>query len=223
MLLQINKKILIYIFLFIILGTLNNKNLKKIKLPKINEIEVMGLNAEENINLKKRLDLFKSQSLFFVNKFDLEKVLSSNNLIEKYFVFKQYPSSLVIKVSRTKFLAKTFKNKKIFYLGSNGKFTFSNKYIDELPFIFGDFKQKNFFNLFEIINETKFDYHEIKNLFFFNSGRWDIELHSGILIKLPREKLKESFNFAIKILNNDNFKNINILDVRQEGQVIING
>lgn len=223
MLLQINKKILIYIFLFIILGTLNNKNLQKIKLPKINEIEVTGLNAEENINLKKRLDLFKSQSLFFVNKFDLEKVLSSNNLIEKYFVFKQYPSSLVIKVSRTKFLAKTFKNKKIFYLGSNGKFTFSNKDIDELPFIFGDFKQKDFFNLFEIINETKFDYHEIKNLFFFNSGRWDIELHSGILIKLPREKLKESFNFAIKILNNDNFKNINILDVRQEGQVIING
>ena len=72
----------------------------------------------------------------------------------------------MIKVSRTKFLAKTFKNKKIFYLGSNGKFTFSNKDIDELPFIFGDFKQKDFFNLFEIINETKFDYHEIKNLFF---------------------------------------------------------
>ena len=45
---QINRKILLYFFLFIILGTLNNKNLSKLKFPKIDTIEIEGLDKKEN-------------------------------------------------------------------------------------------------------------------------------------------------------------------------------
>ena len=38
---RINKKILLYFSLFIILGTFNNKNLNKFDLPKIDSIKVM--------------------------------------------------------------------------------------------------------------------------------------------------------------------------------------
>ena len=48
MLQQINKKIIFYISLVIILGTLNNKNLKDFDLPKINMIDIEGIEFNNN-------------------------------------------------------------------------------------------------------------------------------------------------------------------------------
>ena len=48
-------------------------------------------------------------------------------------------------------------------------------------------------------------------------------MHSGLLIKLPKDKLKESLDISIKILNDNKFKNLKIIDLRQKNQVIING
>ena len=61
-----------------------------------------------------------------------------------------------------------------------------------------------------------------KNLFFYSSGRWDIETHSGVIIKLPRDKLNESMNLTMRILNQNDFNQIKIIDIRQKNQVIIN-
>ena len=40
----------------------------------------------------------------------------------------------------------------------------------------------------------------MKNLFFFKSGRWDIETNSGVLIKLPKNNLKEMLDLSFKLL-----------------------
>ena len=98
---QINRKILLYFFLFIILGTLNNKNLSKLKFPKIDTIEIEGLEKTGNIELLKSLEFFKMNSLFFLNEFQIRELLNSNNLIEEYSIFKKYPSSLKIKIIRS--------------------------------------------------------------------------------------------------------------------------
>ena len=45
--LRINKKILFYLFLFILLGTLNNPNNLIFELPKIHKIEVQGLSGKK--------------------------------------------------------------------------------------------------------------------------------------------------------------------------------
>ena len=50
---QINKKILVYFFLFVIFGSLNNKNLAQLKFPNIEKIEIEGLETE-NKELQKR-------------------------------------------------------------------------------------------------------------------------------------------------------------------------
>ena len=44
---------------------------------------------------------------------------------------------------------------------------------------------------------SKFELSEIKNLYFFKSGRWDIETNSGILIKLPKNNSKDIIRFII--------------------------
>ena len=219
----INKKILIYIFLFFLLGTLNNKYLSKIKFPNINQINVTGLNNIENQEIVESLNFFKLKNLYIIKKFEIEKILNENNLIETYSIFKQYPSTINIKIDKVKFLAKVIEDGKTFYLGSNGKLIDYKNFEAELPIIFGDFRKKEFFNLLEILNNTKFDYSKIKKLFFFNSGRWDIETYSGVLIKLPNDKIKESFELSLRILNDNKFNEIKIIDVRQKNQVVING
>ena len=92
----------------------------------------------------------------------------------------------------------------------------------DLPFIFGKFEIESFLEFKKNIIDANFDYTEIKKLFFFKSGRWDIELKSGLLIKLPNENLKSSFKFLVKFLDENKNKKISIIDLRLTNQVIIN-
>ena len=127
-----------------------------------------------------------------------------------------------IRIIKTKILAKIKKNDKILFLGSNGKFIENQNDIKKIPFIFGNFDNEEFFEFRSIIEKSNFDFNNIKNLFFFKSGRWDLETYSGILIKLPKNKLSESVDLFSQILKDDQFKNIKLIDLRQNKQIIIN-
>ena len=220
---QINKKIYIYIILFIFLGTFNNKNFAKLSLPKISEINISGLNSENNLKLIESLNFLKLKNLLILNDNEIKRIIETNNFVEKYFVFKKYPSSLEIKIIETKILAKVKINDKLLFLGSNGKLIKNKTNINKIPFIFGNFSNKEFFEFKSIIDKSDFDFKNIKNLFFFPSGRWDIETKSGIIIKLPKDNLKNSLNLSFKILKDDKFKMINQIDLRQNQQIIIDG
>ena len=47
-------------------------------------------------------------------------------------------------------------------------------------------------------------------------------MNSGVLIKLPITGIKESLNFSIDLLNDLEFSNVKILDIRQKNQIVIN-
>ena len=221
MLQQINKKIIFYISLVIILGTFNNKNLKNFDLPKINMVNIEGIEFNDNEYLK-IMNLIKLNNLLSIQKSQIKEILNSNNLIEEYEVFKKYPSSLEIKIEKTNFLASTNINGKNYIVGSNGKFINTKDYSQNLPFIFGNFETEKFLEFKNIILQTDFKYNNIKNFYYFPSGRWDIEMISGVLIKLPITGIKESLNLSIDLLEDKEFSNIKILDIRQKNQIVIN-
>ena len=221
MLQQINKKIIFYISLVIILGTFNNKNLKNFDLPKINMVNIEGIEFNDNEYLK-IMNLIKLNNLLSIQKSQIKEILNSNNLIEEYEVFKKYPSSLEIKIEKTNFLASTNINGKNYLVGSNGKFINSKDYSQNLPFIFGNFESEKFLEFKNIILQTDFKYDNIKNFYYFPSGRWDIEMISGVLIKLPIIGIKDSLNLSIDLLDDIEFTNIKILDIRQKDQIVIN-
>lgn len=220
---QKSKKILIYLILLLIIGTFNNKNFNNIDFMKIKKINIVGLDEQNNIELMNKLKLLNINSLFFLNKFQTSEIISSNTLVEKYSVFKKYPATLRVNITKTKFLAQIKKNDKFFLLGSNGKLTQTKKINKDIPFIFGKFKNEYFLELKKAIDETKFNYMDIKNLFFFPSRRWDIETKSGIIIRLPKDNLKNSLSLSLNILKNDKFRMINKIDLRQNYQIIIDG
>jgi len=221
MLQQINKKIILYISLVIILGTFNNKNLKNFDLPKINMVNIEGIKFNDNEYLK-IMNLIKLDNLLSIQKSQIKEILNSNNLIEEYEVFKKYPTSLEIKIKKTNFLASTNINGKNYLVGSNGKFINIKDYSQNLPFIFGNFETEKFLEFKNIILQTDFKYNNIKNFYYFPSGRWDIEMISGVLIKLPITGIKESLNLSIDLLEDIEFSNIKILDIRQKNQIITN-
>ena len=45
---------------------------------------------------------------------------------------------------------------------------------------------------------------------------------SGVLIKLPITGVKDSLNLSIDLLDDKEFSNIKILDIRQKNQIVIN-
>jgi cell division protein FtsQ len=218
-----SKKIILYFFLFIIIGTLNNKNIDKIDLMKINTINVTGLSENKNNELIYNLNFLKIGNIFFLKKNEIIQILNSYNLVEEYTVFKKYPSTLDIQIKKTKFLAQLKKKDGNFLLGSNGKLIKTIEFKEEIPFIFGDFENEQFFSLKEAIDQTNFEFSQIKNLFIFKSGRWDIETKNGLIIKLPKDKVYLSLNILINFLQQNSEKKIKEIDLRQDNQIIING
>ena len=217
-----SKKILLFLFLFIFIGTINNKNLVHKNFFKVNEILIFGLDEEKKKRIIENLNFLKLNNLFYLNKVEIINVISANNIVESFSVFKRYPSSLDITIIETKFLAQLKKDGKNFYLGSNGKLIKAETIRQDIPFIFGEFKIDDFFQLKEVIDNSEFNFNEIKNLFSFKSGRWDMETNSGILLKLPKYDIKKSINLFLDLLESDKFNNINEIDLRQSNQIIIN-
>ena len=107
-------------------------------------------------------------------------------------------------------------------MGSNGKLIKKSEIHKDIPFIFGNFKDKSFFELKKAIDESDLKYEEVKELFYFQSGRWDIRFKNDILLRLPKNKINEYLKLYLKILENENFSKIKIVDLRQQNQVIIN-
>ena len=210
-----SKKILIYFFLLLVVGSINNINFNGLILKNIN-INVDGLDIEDELFLLKKLKNFNLNNIFLISKIDLINKIESNSLVEKYYIFKRYPSSIDVKIEKTKFLSKINKNGQIFYIGSNGKFIKNDFLNNQLPFIFGNPEVIEFFNIKEIIDKSKISYNEIKNLYFFPSKRWDLELRDNTLIKLPNEDVGLALNLAIEFLGDNKF-----IDARIENQIIL--
>ena len=136
----ISKKLLVYLFLFIFLGTINNKNLSELKFYTIKDIKVFGLNEKENLEILNNLKFLQNKNIFFINKKKIFELINSNNLIEKYSIIKKYPSTIELRVTETNYLALVNKRGKKYLLGSNGKLIDTKYNKKELPIIFGDFK-----------------------------------------------------------------------------------
>ena len=217
-----SKKILIYLFLLFLVGSINNINFNNLKFKEIENIKVLGLGNYDNSILISQIKNLNLKNIFFINREDIKKKIKSNNLVEKYEIFKLYPSSLVINIKKTKFLAKINDKEKIFFVGSNGKLLKNNSFYNQLPFIFGKPDVSEFLEFKEIIDQSKFSYNEVKNLYYFPSKRWDLELKNNAIIKLSKNYPEESLKLAFEFLHNKDLKDIKFIDARIKNQIILN-
>ena len=217
-----SNKSIFYFFLLIMFGSINNINLRNIEINKIKSINVDGFENKENIIINEKIADLKLDNIFFLDSKKIKKVLETNPLVDKYNVFKNYPSSLKIYIVKTKFLAKINIDGNTLIIGSNGKLSDNYLGSDELPFIFGKPNVDEFLEFKKIFDKSKFEYDQVKNLYFFPSKRWDIEFKNNKILKLPEKSVDISLDYLFEFLNDKNFPNIKIIDARIKNQIILN-
>ena len=220
---QISKKIFLYLFIFLFLGTPNNKMLLELSIKDSNGFEILSLSKFDDIEIVRELSNHKHENLFLLEKEKIKKIIKKNKIIENYNIYKKYPSDLIVNFEKTELLALTQMDGENFYIGSNGNLIEVKDVEINLPMIFGNFDLVEFLKLKDLIDESFFDFYDIKNLYYYKSKRWDIETKNGLLVKLPANDLSESFRIFIKIINDTKLQNIQMIDLRQDNQVIING
>ena len=217
-----DKKIVIYLFLLVIFGSINNKYFTNINFFEIKDLSLVGLNSDEKNNLLLKFEKIKKKNIFFLEKKELVKILNSNNLIESFFINKNYPSGINIVVKKTTFLANIKILDENFFIGSNKKLIKSLADDPNLPTVYGNPSLKDFFSINEKILKSSIKLNDIKRLYFFPSKRWDLELKDGTLIKLPINNSIKSLNNYFKIKDLPQFSNVKIFDMRINNQIIVN-
>ena len=222
MLLSKDKRILIYLFLLILFGSINNKHFTNISFFKIKNTKLVGLNDVEKANLLVEFREIKNKNIFFLQKNELIEILNSNDLIETFLINKKYPSDLNITIQKTTFLANIKILDENFLIGSNKRLIKSELSNPNLPKVLGNPSLKDFFLINDNILQSSIKLSDIKKLYFFPSKRWDLELNSGILIKLPMNDPLYSLNQYFQIKSLQQFNDVKIFDMRVKNQIIIN-
>ena len=217
----ISKKVIIYLCLFFLLATVNNSTILNFRLPKIEKIKISGFNLDQSNQVEDIIGSLKSKNIFFINQFEIKKNIFSDNAIEELSIFKNYPSTLIIDIKKTQFLAVTKKDGEDYFIGNNGKFIKKDQSRMKLPYVFGDLNINEFLEFKKNIDNSNFEFTQILNLHYFKSKRWDIETTTGYLIKLPRENISEVLNLFIRMTKEKNFNDKKMIDFRQKGQIIL--
>jgi len=215
------RRILIYLLLLFILSTTSVKFSEKQNTysSKINQINIEGLSKADNTKIYNALEDLFHKNILLVDKEEIQKVISNYNIVEEYSIKKIYPSTIDINIKPTRLIARLSSNDQL--VGANGKLIDDKENKEILPYIFGEFKSKDFLKFKKDITESRFTLTKLKTIYFFPSNRWDILTYDNILIKLPQDNISKSLNLAYKIINSNDFQNKNLIDLRINHNLII--
>ena len=224
--LSINKKkIYFYLFTFVFISTLFNINKlgKFSNIFKLEDININGLNLDEENSLRNDLALFKNQNIFLIKNNHIYSILDNLSQIESFKIKKIFPSKIDIDIKKTTYVGKTMKNGKVYLIGNNKKFIEQKKINirPNVPFVFGDFSIKEFLILQNNLKDNNFNLDEFKSYYYYKNGRWDLNKKDNITIKLPFTNDEQSLK-QYKILEDEGkiYKN-SIVDLRVPKKIII--
>ena len=216
-----SKKIFIYFFLLILVGSINNNSINNLKLNKVKNINIFGLGENDQKMIVDNLNSLDLKNILFVDKKKFQNIIETNSLVEEYNVVKKYPYSIDINIKKTSFIARINQNGKFFLVGNNGKLSNNNNSEIKLPYIFGNPEIKEILELKKIIDLSNIEYSQIKLLYYFKSNRWDLKFNSDIIIKLPENIKKETLDKIFVFLKDIELENKKIVDARIKNQIIL--
>ena len=218
------KKFLFYFFILFFLSSINNLSFFRSENIdfKVNNIEVIGLNNENNFQIYKSLNQIILKNIFFLKRDHISKIIEKNNLVQNFKIKKIYPNSILISIKKTNYVGIIIKVNKKFFIGSNAKLISFTEDKNNLPHVFGKVDLNNFLKFIEIIKKSNFKYIEINEIYYFPSGRWDIKTKEEILFRFPEKNLLKSLNFAYKVTKNNEFINHKIIDLRIPNYAVLN-
>jgi len=214
------------VFIFLTTYSPNALNVfpqKKNFLFKIQNIEIINNHIIDKKKIRKRLSKVNNKSIIFIKRKDIERSLESIEFLEKIEVKKKYPNTIVVKIYETKPVAILFKNNNKYLIDSSSNLiSYSKNFsVYDLPNIFGDGAEKDFIIFYNQLKNNNFIIKEIENFYYFQIGRWDLQLFDNKTIKFPSNKTEEAIQQSVKLLKHKNFKKYNIIDLRIHGKIVV--
>ena len=221
-------RIVLLLIVFIFLSTYNPNKFGSILEERNSFFEIKNIKIVNNFlirknEIKEKLSKIHNKNIFLVKRNDIEESLKKVNFLEKIEVKKKYPDTIIIKIFETKPVANLFKNKVQYILDSSSNLILfeNNLNFNKLPYIFGVDAENNFVNFLSQLNNNSFPNKEIINFYYFQVGRWDIQLINNKIIKFPHNNVEDAIKKSIKLLKHKDFKNYNIIDLRIDGKIIV--
>ena len=224
------KKLYRIILLLLIFSFLTTYSPKEINvLPnksfffKIENIEIINNYLISTNTIDEKMNKIYGKNILFIKRKDIQSLLSSIDFLKKIEVRKKYPDTIIIKVYETKLVAVLFKKDQKYLLDSSSNLIpfNTNDLLKNLPNVFGEGAEKNFINFFKKLEKNNFATKRIKNFYYFQIGRWDIQLLNDQKIKLPSNKTTEAIQQIIELLDREDFKKYNVIDLRINDKIIV--
>ena len=222
--------ILLLLLTLILLTTYNPSEMELISNQGNSLFDVKSIKIINNEKIKpdvieEKLKKIYGQNIFFIKTSEIEKVTRNIIYLQSIEVKKKYPNTLIVKVFETSPLAILLKNSEYYILDSGANLILINA--DSVtnynyPHIFGKNSEKYFLNFLKLLKENNFPIIDIKSYYYFQIGRWDLQLKDGLLIRLPNNMIKNAIEKSVELLNKDDFKNYEVIDLRINGRIIVN-
>ena len=217
-----NKSYLIAPFLILLLSTYNIKNINpNFSILNVKEIIVTNNSFVKKKTIAKKLSFLRESNIFFIEKTLLENKLKEIELIESFEIKKIYPNKIKIKVFEKKPIAILQNKKEKKYITDNNQlisYFYSNKF-EYLPLVFGD--RDNFKVFYNNLKKINFPINDIKELYLFESRRWDLVTKRNQLVKLPINDYLKSLKNFLQLKDQENFRKYQTFDYRISEQLIL--
>ena len=221
-------RIILLLVAFILLSTFNSKEFNLILSKNDSFFKIQNIEIENNFFIKKneikeKLSNIYKKNIFFIKKVDIQEPLKEVDFLKKIEVKRRYPNTVIIKIFETKPVAILFRNKVKYLLDNSSNLIFFNDSMnfDALPNIFGEGAENDFISFYNQLKKNNFPDKKIKNFYYFQIGRWDLQLLNNKIIKFPHNNTDDAIIKSIELLEDKDFKNYNIIDLRVEGKIIV--
>lgn len=216
------KKQFVFAFVLLVLfSTYKSKKTLSINKLKIETIYIENNLILSNEEIREDLDFLYNTNLLFLNTTSIERVLKKKDFIKDFKIKKIYPNKIKIIVFEKKPIFILQQKKKKFYIDENINLInyLELKDFKDLPVIFG--KKENFRIFYQNLKKMNFPFNLIKNYYYFESNRWNLETHEKKIIKLPSDNYIESLKNFIKLQKTNDFEKFKIFDYRINNQLIL--
>lgn len=215
-----------YFCLFFLLSTVNFSNSKKENKKiffSINKININGnIRIDKNILLENVNKLY-GQNIFKLNIDEIKTELFKFNLIKSIKIKKYYPNKIEINLDEVEFIAIIMKNNTKYFLADNQKLVLFNDDLNKkkLPKLYGINAEKFFLDFKNKLENNNFNLNLIEDYYYFQINRWDLYLKNNLVIKFPAENVEQSILIVKKLIENKEFLNSKIIDLRIKEKIII--
>ena len=190
---------------------------------KIQNIEITNNNKINKTDIINKLNHIYKKNILFISNNDIKEPLKTVDYLEKIEVKKKYPDTILIKIYETEPVGILFKNNTKYIIDTlSNLITFNDNLMNNnFPNIFGKEAEKDFINFFEQLGNNKFPRSKVKNYYYFQVDRWDLQLTNNQIIKFPDKKREEAIKQSVELLNREDFKNYKVIDLRIHGKIVV--